>query len=117
MNHNYQKFSIQKRLNDAFDSQLRRIEIVKGVQYEGVYLYTKGEIDPNSPNYYSDSPNNKMKWLKTDKPLYLRTKSELYSEFDFIVRIPDTNINQIRLRAEIDFYVLQSKNYNIEIIQ
>lgn len=116
MNTNYQKFSLQKRLNDAFDPTARRIKIVKAVQYEGVYLYTEAEIDPTSPGHFSDSNSNKMKWLKGDeKPIYLRTDAELYSEFDFIVKIPDTGINLIQMRAEIDFYVLQSKNYDIQI--
>lgn len=117
MNHNYQKFSLQKRLNDAFDAVERRIRIVKAVQYESVYLYTEAEIDPTNPNHFSDSSNNKMKWLKgSEKPIYLRTDAELYSEFDFIVEIPNTAINLNQLNAEIDFYKLVSKNYQIVII-
>lgn len=108
MNHNYQKFSVQKRLNDAFDPIERRIKIVKSVQYEGVYLYTEAEDDA----YF-----NKTKWLYDDSnPIYLRTESELSSEYDFIVQIPNTGINQIQLKAEIDFYILQSKQYQIIII-
>jgi len=108
MNFNYQKFSVQKRLNDAFDRIDRRIKIVKAVQYEGVYLYTEAEDDPQ----YS-----KTQWLYDDsKPIYLRTEAELYSEFDFIVEIPDTGINLLQLKAEIDFYILQSKQYQIVII-
>lgn len=117
MNTNYQKFSLQKRLNDAFDTIGRRIKIVKAVQYDSINLYTKPEIDPNSADYFTDNATNKMKWAKGhDKPIYLRSKSELYSEFDFIVEIPNTGINIIQLKAEIDFYVLQSKNYDIRII-
>ncbi|MEI7486865.1 MAG: hypothetical protein WCJ72_05555 [Chryseobacterium sp.] len=112
-----QKFSMQKRLNDAFDQLERRIRIVKGIQYDGIYLYTEAEIDPNSPDYFSDNINNKMKWLKGDeKPIYLRTEAELYSEYDFIVEIPNTGINDNQLRAEIEYYMLQSKNYLIKII-
>mgnify|MGYP003611617738 CR=1 FL=1 len=116
MNFNYQKFSIERRLNDAFDPIDRKIEIVNAVQYEGVYLYTEAEINPNNPNYYSDDSNNKMKWLNgNDKPLYSRNESELSSEFDFIVKIPDTAINMNQLKAEIDFYKLLSKRYQIVI--
>lgn len=112
-----QKFSMQKRLNDAFDQVERRIRIVKGVLYDGIYLYTEAEINPNSPDYFSDNINNKMKWLKGDeKPIYLRTEAELYSEYDFIVEIPNTGINENQLRAEIEYYMLQSKNYKIEIV-
>lgn len=108
MDFNYQKFSLQKRLNDAFDRVERRIKIVKAVQYEGVYLYTEAE---------DDIQHSKTQWLHgDDKPIYLRTEAELYSEFDFIVEIPNTGINQIQLKAEIDFYILPSKQYQLVII-
>lgn len=108
MNHNYQKFSVQKRLNDAFDPIERRIEIVKSVLYEGVYLYTEAE---------DDQFRSKTKFLYGDEhPIYLRTESELYSEFDFIVKTPNIPINMYQLKAEIDFYILQSKRYEIVII-
>jgi len=108
MNFNEQKFSVQKRLNDAFDRVERRIKIVKAVQYEGVYLYTEAE---------DDLQNSKTKWLYDDSdPIYLRTEAELYSEYDFIVEIPNTSINTLQLNAEIDFYILQSKQYQIVII-
>lgn len=117
VNYNYQKFSIQKRLNNAFDPVGKRIEIVKAVQYEGIFTYTKSEIDPNNPNYFSGDLNNKIKWVNGhDKAIYLRSKAELYSEYDFIVLIPDTNINLLQLKAEIDYYILPSKNYQIIII-
>lgn len=103
-----QKFSMQKRLNDAFDKLERRIRIVKAVQYEGLYLYTEAE---------DDAFHNKTKWLYGDNnPIYLRTESELYSEYDFIVQIPNIAINDYMLRAEIEYYMLQSKNYKIEIV-
>lgn len=108
MDFNYQKFSLQKRLNDAFDRVERRIKIVKAVQYDGVFLYTEAE---------DDVLHSKTQWLYDDsKPIYLRTEAELYSEYDFIVEIPNAGINQIQLKAEIDFYILQSKQYQIVII-
>lgn len=106
MEFNYQKFSLQKRLNDAFDQLQRRIRIVNAVQYEGVYLYTEAEDD----QWFS-----KTRWL-SDNPIYLRTEAELTSEFDFIVEIPNTNINTYQLQAEIDFYILPSKRYQIVIV-
>lgn len=113
---NYQTCSVEYRLNDVFDPVLRRIKIAKAVTYKGVFLYTKAETDPTNPNYYGDDPNNKIKWLHGDeKPIYLRTKAELYSQYDFIVLIPvGVEISNIKLRAEIDFYILQSKQYKIE---
>ncbi|AYZ11924.1 hypothetical protein EGY05_08285 [Chryseobacterium arthrosphaerae] len=113
---NYQVCSLEHRLNDAFDTLFRRIRIRKSVIYKGTFVYTESEIDPNNPDYYSDNYTNKMKWINGDeKPLYLRTESELNSVFDFIVSIPDSGINQIQMRAEIDFYVIQSKQYLIVI--
>lgn len=103
-----QKFSLQKRLNDYFDPLERRIKIVKAVLFDSTYLYTESE---------DDQWKSKTKWLFGDeKPIYLYTEAELYSEYDFIVKIPDADINQIQLRAEIEFYMLQSKNYKIEFI-
>ncbi len=72
-----QKFSMQKRLNDLFDKRDRRIKIIKAIQYEGLYLYTEAE---------DDFTHSKTKWLRGDKPIYLRNESELYSNLDFIVK-------------------------------
>ncbi|WP_326320914.1 hypothetical protein [Chryseobacterium salviniae] len=99
---------MQKRLNDVFDPVERRIKIVKAVLFDATYLYTEAE---------DDQWRTKTKWLFGDEnPIYIYTEAELYSEFDFIVKIPDSDINQIQLRAEIEYYMLQSKNYKIEII-
>ena len=103
-----QKFSMQKRLNDYFDPVQRRIRIEKAVLFDFTYLYTEAE---------DDQYKTKTKWLFGDQnPIYLYTEAELYSEFDFIVRIPNSGINQIQLRAEIEYYMLQSKNYKIVFI-
>lgn len=108
LNFNYQKFSLQRRLNERFDSPLKRIKIVNAVQYEGVYLYTEAESGPMM---------TKHQWLHDDNnPIYLRTEAELTSEYDFIVQIPNSNINQIQLAAEVDYYKLIGKNYKIVII-
>lgn len=102
-----QKFSIQKRLNDLFDPLERRIVIVKAILFEGVFLYTEAEDDPG---------RNKTQWLYINgNPLYLYTEAELNSDIDFIVKVPG-GINEIRLKAEIEYHMLQSKNYKIEII-
>jgi hypothetical protein len=103
-----QKFSMQKRLNDFFDPVDRRIEIIKAVLFESTYLFTEAE---------DDQWHTKTKWLHGDQqPIYLYTDAELYSEFDFIVKIPNSGINEMQLRAEIEYYMLQSKNYKIEFI-
>ncbi|WP_146028580.1 hypothetical protein [Chryseobacterium scophthalmum] len=99
---------MQKRLNDFFDPVERRIEIVKAVLFDGTYLYTEAE---------DDQFKTKTKWLFGDEnPIYLYTEAELYSDYDFVVKIPNSGINQLQLKAEIEYYMLQSKNYKIEFI-
>ena len=102
LTHNYQICSIRKRLNDVFDRAERRIKIYGSETYAGLYLYTENE---------DDAIRSKTKFL----PLYLRTESEFYQEFDFIVEIPNTGINEIELKAEIDFLKIESKRYQIVI--
>lgn len=102
-----QKFSMQKRLNDYFDPVERRIEIVKAVLFDGTYLYTEAE---------DDQWRTKAQWLYIDSlPIYLYTEAELNSEFDFIVKVP-AGLNELQLRAEIEYYMLQSKNYRIQYL-
>ena len=107
MQHNFQKFSLQKRLNDVFDVVNRRIEIVSSLTYQATYLYTEAEDDVN---------HSKTKWLYGDaSPIFLRTEAELSTDFDFIVKIPNTQIDEEQLKAEIEYYMLQSKYYRIVI--
>lgn len=106
LTHNFQICSIRKRLNDVFDKAERRIKISSSETYAGVYLYTKNE---------DDLIHSKTKYLTESNPIYLRTEAELYQKFDFIVEIPNTGINEIELRAELDFLKLESKQYKIII--
>ena len=102
LTHNYQICSIRKRLNDVFDRTERRIKIYSSETYAGLYLYTENE---------DDAIRSKTNFL----PIFLRTESEIYVEFDFVVEIPNTGINEIELRAELDFLKLESKRYEIVI--
>ena len=102
LTHNYQICSIRKRLNDVFDKSERRIKIYSSQAYAGLYLYTENE---------DDAIRSKTNFL----PIFLRTESEIYVEFDFVVEIPNTGINEIELRAELDFLKLESKRYEIVI--
>ena len=106
LTHNYQICSIRKRLNDVFDRTERRIKIYSSQTYAGLYLYTEAD---------DDVVHSKTKYLSENKPIYLRTEAELYQEFDFIVEIPNTGINEIELKAEIDFLKIESKRYQIII--
>ena len=100
---NYQVISLRKRLNDVFDKSQRRIRIISAVQYNGTYLYLEAE---------DDVYRSKTKFLGT---VYLRRESELFSDYDFIVEIPNIGIDQISLTAEIDFFILPTKRYKIII--
>ena len=102
LTHNYQICSIRKRLNDVFDRTERRIKIYSSQTYAGLYLYTEAE---------DDAIRSKTNFL----PIFLRTESEIYVEFDFVVEIPNTGINEIELKAEIDFLKIESKRYQIVI--
>lgn len=102
LTHNYQICSIRKRLNDVFDRTERRIKIYSSQAYAGLYLYTENE---------DDAIRSKTNFL----PIFLRTESEIYVEFDFVVEIPNTGINEVELRAELDFLKLESKRYEIVI--
>ena len=102
LTHNYQICFIRKLLNDVFDRTERRIKIYSSQAYAGLYLYTENE---------DDAIRSKTNFL----PIFLRTESEIYVEFDFVVEIPNTGINEIELRAELDFLKLESKRYEIVI--
>ena len=102
LTYNYQIYSIRKRLNDVFDRTETRIKIYGSETYAGLYLYTENE---------DDAIRSKTNFL----PIFLRTESEIYVEFDFVVEIPNTGINEIELRAELDFLKLESKRYEIVI--
>ena len=115
LTHNYQICSIRKRLNDVFDRTERRIKIYSSETYAGLYLYTENEDDAIRSKTKYDAIRSKTKYLSENKPIYLRTEAELYQEFDFIVEIPNTGINEIELKAEIDFLKLESKRYQIII--
>lgn len=103
---NYQKWSLQKRLNDLYDPIERRIKIVSAITYQGIYLYTEAEDDVSF---------SKTKWL-SDQPLFLRTAEELGGSVDFIVQIPNVGIDQSLLRATINYHALRGKRYTVELV-
>ncbi|ROH98418.1 hypothetical protein EGI16_21525 [Chryseobacterium sp. G0240] len=108
LNFNYQTCSLEHRLNDAFDPLQRRIKISRSKIYDSIFLYTEAE---------DNGFNNKTQWLHSDEnPIYLRTEGELYTVYDFIVQIPNTNINLFQLQSEIDYYKLPTKQYKIELL-
>ncbi len=97
LNHNSQVCYLRAALNDIFDVQARRIEILDGNQYLRSYIYTRGEEKPV--------------FLGT---IYLRARAD-YSDtgVDFIVQVPGETYKKYEMQALIDFYRLASKRYKI----
>lgn len=112
LNHTGQVFSLRKVLNDAFDNELRRIEIGDGNRYEKTYIYTKGEQKPKFLG----------KIYIYDNSVFDDTGA------DFLVLIPIEVWNQEKtettrgnykfyeMEALIDFYKIASKRYKIQIL-
>ncbi len=95
--HNGQVFSLRKILNDKHDLEFRRIKITDGNQFQRKYIYTQAEQKPQ--------------FLGT---IFLREDAD-YSDtgVDFIVQIPNANIDLDRLKADINRFRLASKRYKI----
>ncbi len=112
LNHNGQVCYLRGALNDAFDVELRRIQITDGNRYKRQYIYTEGE--------------NKPKYLGT---MYLHDDS-VYGDtgVDFMVLLPfdvwnehrtEVGIGQFRfykIEALVDFYRLAGKRYKIDLL-
>lgn len=102
MAHNGQKCYLRAVLNDKYDSELRRIIIDNGNQYEAEYIYTDAEI--------SAQPN-----LARFLDLIIYNDADLgTTAVDFYVRVPsDIYYNEYEMKYLIDFYKLASKRYKI----
>ncbi len=98
--HNGQTCYFRKALNDAFDNELRRIEIVNGNVFEAVYIFT---IPEQQPQYLG-------------KINIYGAEDNATSAVDFIVKVPAQIVDNrlIELRAEIDYYRQAGKRFKIE---
>lgn len=101
INHNGQVVYLRAALNDSFDSEQRRIDIVDGNRFGRSYIYTVGEQKPVFLNTF-----------------FLRPASDFADTgVDFIVTIPsNVPYNLFDMTALIEFYKIASKRYKIEII-
>ncbi len=103
LNHNGQVFSLRKVLNDHFDNEQRRIEIMDAEEYERIYIYTPIENQP----LYLNGENEDTK--------YIYTSSEYNNQFDFVVVVPfGLSYNTYKMRALINEYKLITKKYTIK---
>ncbi|MGV4530514.1 hypothetical protein [Ornithobacterium rhinotracheale] len=98
LGYNGQKCYLRKALNDAFDIQQRRIEIVEGNKFSRQYIYTRGEQKP--------------RFLGT---MYLRDRAD-YADtgVDFLVLIPkELEGKKVEINALVNYYKLASKIFKI----
>ena len=98
--HTGQVFSLRKALNDRFDLQNRRIQILDGNQIQRQYIYTQVE---QKPRFLSS-------------PMYIYSRDD-YADtgVDFVVVAPQSIIadHPFELPALIDFYKQDVKRYKI----
>lgn len=110
--HNGQVCYLRKVLNDAFDNDLRRIQITDGNRYKPTYIYTEAEI---KPKYLGE--------------LYLYDESVFEDTgADFLVLLPfeiwNTHKKEIEIgnykfyeiEALVNYYKLSSMRYKIELM-
>ncbi len=103
LNHNGQVFSLRKVLNDHFDNELRRIDIIDFETYQRTYIYTPVEDKP----LYLNGEGEDAK--------YIYTSAEYANQFDFVVVVPlNLGYNKYKMRALIDEYKLITKKYTIK---
>ncbi len=98
LNHNGQKCYLRKALNDAFDSQLRRVRIDDAPRYASEYIYTRAE--------------GKTKFLGK---MTIRTRGEnQVTGLNFIVQVPmELQYLELQIKVLVDYYKLASKHYKI----
>lgn len=103
-----QVFSIEKMLNDRYDSALKRITIIDGVQLDQKYMYLRAE---GKPIYIYRKSEGKPK-----KYFYLRGETSEES-FDFIVNVPSAiAFDKNEMKSLINSYKLAGKFYSIQTI-
>lgn len=101
-----QVFSLEKMLNNKFDTTLRRIFISEGTNDKKIFVCKRSE----------DNPLNTFKTAEA-KPVYVYLRSELNTTVvHFVVNAPavlslDLNV----VRSLVDIYKLPDKNYTIEL--
>ena len=104
--HNSQIAYLENVLNDAYDSQLRRIRIANAVFKTPLFFY---EPEENKEVYFYQPEDN--------KPVYFHEGDEFEGEgFDFNVNVPpelESSILLTQMKGLINYYKLYSKNYLI----
>ncbi len=99
-----QVFSLEKLLNDRFDTDKRRIYITDGEYYKSKYLYTKKESQPLF-----------IRTKAEKSPLFINKEAETGSKgVDFRVYVPSGLIyDKAVFEGLLNAYKLVSKTYEI----
>lgn len=115
LDHNSQVVYLRAAINDSFDNVDRRIIIANVTIEQPVWVY---EPLDDQPVYVYETLN--------DQPVYLRESFEFFGGGnDFIVKVPldlqpidlaAQNAYIIKMRGQVDYYKLFSKNYEITFI-
>ena len=110
--HNSQIVFMEAVLNDEFDSGLRRIRIINSEFEPGLFFY---EPEENKEVYFYEPGDN--------SPVYFGEPDEFEGDgVDFVVCVPPdlqpaSEALELalvtRMKGEIDYYKLYSKNYKI----
>lgn len=103
INHNGQVCFLQKLLNDKFDNSLRRIKVQNVPPKQRLWFYNTEDSKPIF--FYNQSDNH---------PVFIYNSNDYYNQFDFEVLIPESlNGYRNQMLAQINYYKLESKNYQI----
>jgi len=103
--HNGQVFSLLKLLNEKFDRSEKRIKIEDGLTRDRIYAFVTNESKPLKLIIQAESDA-----IEIHNP-----EDYADSGTDFIVWVPNNLFSQeeIKMKAELDFYKLSAKRYRI----
>ena len=106
LNHNSQVCYMEKALNDVFDPQERRINIVNGEMVIPVAIYMESEEVDVPIALESELP---VEDYEAPLPVYMESET-LVGGYQFIVRVPTGLVyDEVKMRWVVDMFRLPSK--------
>lgn len=112
--------SLEYFLNNQYDPTLRRIYIDTFDDVSDMYLFNRVEADESIYVYNSSeysNPTGPVNPLADPEQLYLYNETELENIATFTVFVPIGLVyNQIQMRADVDYYRVAGKTYQIVAI-
>lgn len=107
LDHTMQVYSMVNVFNDKFDQSLRRIRIVDGIYKSPVYFF---EPEENAPVHFYEA---------TPAVIFYEPEELALLDVDFVILLPFGFVlsaaEEIRMRAECDYYRSPDKTYEIRI--